>query len=163
MATHSSILAWKIPWTEESAGLYSMGLQRVSHNWATLTFTANWGEVMLWKQATVNSQLLNSSEIIWFLSSAYQEFGLFSAPCHLHPNIRLTEWLLLEHCWAQSRGEKLQTVSFKVWLRGNLNVSVVCFTFHIWVQQRGGEYTSLKRGVHSEVEIQERSHKYMGQ
>ena len=28
MATHSSILAWKIPWTEESGGLQSMGLQR---------------------------------------------------------------------------------------------------------------------------------------
>ena len=29
MATHSSILAWKIPWTEEPGGLESMGLQRV--------------------------------------------------------------------------------------------------------------------------------------
>ena len=32
MATHSSILAWKIPWTEEPGGLLSMGLQRVGHN-----------------------------------------------------------------------------------------------------------------------------------
>ena len=29
MATHSSILAWRIPWTEEPGGLQSMGLQRV--------------------------------------------------------------------------------------------------------------------------------------
>ena len=29
MGTHSSILAWRIPWTEESGGLQSMGLQRV--------------------------------------------------------------------------------------------------------------------------------------
>ena len=29
MATHSSILAWRIPWTEELGGLQSMGLQRV--------------------------------------------------------------------------------------------------------------------------------------
>ena len=35
MATHSSILAWRIPWTEESGGLQSMGLQRVGHDWAT--------------------------------------------------------------------------------------------------------------------------------
>ena len=35
MATHSSILAWRIPWTEEPGGLQSMGLQRVGHNWAT--------------------------------------------------------------------------------------------------------------------------------
>ena len=32
MATHSSILAWKIPWTEEPGGLHSMGLQRVGHD-----------------------------------------------------------------------------------------------------------------------------------
>ena len=32
MATHSSILAWKIPWTEEPGGLQSMGSQRVGHN-----------------------------------------------------------------------------------------------------------------------------------
>ena len=31
MATNSSILAWRIPWTEEPGGLQSMGLQRVRH------------------------------------------------------------------------------------------------------------------------------------
>ena len=35
MATHSSTLAWKIPWMEEPGGLQSMGSQRVEHNWAT--------------------------------------------------------------------------------------------------------------------------------
>ena len=33
MATHSSILAWRIPWTVEPDGLQSMGLQRVVHDW----------------------------------------------------------------------------------------------------------------------------------
>ena len=32
MATHSSTLAWKIPWTEEPGGLQSMGLQRAGHD-----------------------------------------------------------------------------------------------------------------------------------
>ena len=32
MATHSSVLAWRIPWTEEPGGLQSMGLQRVGHD-----------------------------------------------------------------------------------------------------------------------------------
>ena len=32
MATHSSILAWRIPWTEEPGSLQSMGLQRVRHD-----------------------------------------------------------------------------------------------------------------------------------
>ena len=35
MATHSSILAWKIPWTEEPEGLQSMGPQRVRHDLTT--------------------------------------------------------------------------------------------------------------------------------
>ena len=32
MATHSSVLAWRIPWTEESGGLEFMGSQRVGHD-----------------------------------------------------------------------------------------------------------------------------------
>ena len=43
MTTHSSTLAWKIPWTEEPGGLQSMGSLRVRHDWATslslFTFT----------------------------------------------------------------------------------------------------------------------------
>ena len=43
MATHSSILAWRIPWTEEPGGLQSMGSLRGGHDWATslslFTFT----------------------------------------------------------------------------------------------------------------------------
>ena len=34
MATHSAILAWSIPWTEEPGAPQSMGLQRVRHDWA---------------------------------------------------------------------------------------------------------------------------------
>ena len=39
MATHSSTLAWKSPWTEEPGRLQSMGSQRVGHDWATSLFT----------------------------------------------------------------------------------------------------------------------------
>ena len=35
MATHSSILAWRIPWTEEPGRLQSTGSQRVGHDWET--------------------------------------------------------------------------------------------------------------------------------
>ena len=38
MATHSSILIWRIPQTEEPDSLQSMGLQRVGHDWETNTF-----------------------------------------------------------------------------------------------------------------------------
>ena len=49
MSTHFSILAWRIPWTEEPGGLQSMGSQRVRHDWATslslslFTLTGTWG------------------------------------------------------------------------------------------------------------------------
>ena len=44
MATHSSILAWKIPWTEDPGRLQSMGSQRVGHDWETsLHFTVTFG------------------------------------------------------------------------------------------------------------------------
>ena len=35
MATHSSVLAWEIPWTQEPGSLQSMGSQRIGHNFAT--------------------------------------------------------------------------------------------------------------------------------
>ena len=40
-ATHSSILAWRNPWTEEPGGLQSIGSQRVGHDWATKHSTVN--------------------------------------------------------------------------------------------------------------------------
>ena len=39
MVIYSSILAWRIPWTEEPGGLQSMGLQRVRHDWSDLTYS----------------------------------------------------------------------------------------------------------------------------
>ena len=39
MATHSSILAWRIPWTEDPGGLQSMGSQKVGHDWIALAYT----------------------------------------------------------------------------------------------------------------------------
>ena len=40
MATHSSILAWRIPWTEKPAGLQTLGSQRVRHDQVTNTFSS---------------------------------------------------------------------------------------------------------------------------
>ena len=47
MATHSSILAWKIPWIEEPGGLQSMGLQRVGH---TERFHFHFSLFMYWRR-----------------------------------------------------------------------------------------------------------------
>ena len=48
MATHSSILAWRILWTEGPVGLQSMGLQKVEHNWTTNThWKSTWLQTVL--------------------------------------------------------------------------------------------------------------------
>ena len=39
MVTHSSIFAWRIPWTEEPSGLWPIGLQRERHDWSDLADT----------------------------------------------------------------------------------------------------------------------------
>ena len=48
MATHSSILAWEIPWTEEPGLLQSIGFQRVRRNWATKQQQSEWHFAINW-------------------------------------------------------------------------------------------------------------------
>ena len=70
MATHSSILAWKIPWTEEPGGLQSMGLQRVRHSWTcTHTYIKEWWGLwfagtryLMWKHP--DSEMLSAGRSI---------------------------------------------------------------------------------------------------
>ena len=64
MAIHSSILVWRIPWTEEPGGLQSMGWQRVRHDWATNTFPfipCSW----IWRPNNVKISVL--SNLIYIL------------------------------------------------------------------------------------------------
>ena len=85
MATHSSILACSIPWTEEPGGLQSMGLQRVRGNWNDLArthlFISNPYNILdqHWKQYPVSFALLEvpyvSSE---FLFSHLWSFKILS-------------------------------------------------------------------------------------
>ena len=49
VATHSSILAWRIPWTEKPGGLQSMGSQRAGHDWVTDTFKVWLYHAFNWK------------------------------------------------------------------------------------------------------------------
>ena len=57
MATHCSILAWKISWTEESGGLQSMGLQRVGHDWVTNTYLLTYLYVSIFPGGSVGKKI----------------------------------------------------------------------------------------------------------
>ena len=54
MATHSSILAWRISGTEEPGGLLSMGSHRVGDDWSDLAAAATWSTVLAWKLSLAN-------------------------------------------------------------------------------------------------------------
>jgi len=73
MAIHSSILAWRIPRTEEPGGLQSVGLQRVRHDWVTnttttipVTFSSPWWARVesLWQVVFASVETLNSSLMV---------------------------------------------------------------------------------------------------
>ena len=68
MATHSSTLAWKIPWTEEPGGLQSMGFRRVGHNF-TFTFTFHF-------HALEKEMATHSSVLAWRILGTEEPGGL---------------------------------------------------------------------------------------
>ena len=67
MAAHSSILAWKIPWTVEPGRLLSVGSQRVGHNWGTsLSLSRDYIEILV-LETKLYQILLSLCKIIVFI------------------------------------------------------------------------------------------------
>ena len=64
MATHSSTLAWKIPWTEELGTLQSMGSQRVGHDWATFTYLIQKKLLVEIERSWNNGNLVSIAEVV---------------------------------------------------------------------------------------------------
>ena len=58
MATHSSVLAWRIPWTEKPGRLQSMGSHRVGHDWSDLAAAAVPSEIPVWKWSTPTTRMI---------------------------------------------------------------------------------------------------------
>ena len=74
MATHSSTLAWKIPWTEEPARLQSMGSQRVRHL-SDFTFTFHF-------RALEKEMATHPSVLAWRIPGTEETGGLPSMGSH---------------------------------------------------------------------------------
>ena len=77
MATHSSTIAWKIPWTEEPGGLQSMGSHSVGHDWATSLslFTFHF-------HALEKEMATHSSVLAWRILGTGEPGGLPSMGSH---------------------------------------------------------------------------------
>ena len=90
MASHSSTLAWRIPWTEEPGGPQSMGSQRVGHGWVTSTFTFMLFQVLITSPLEISVQIsprliLQISRLLW---------GSFISYLHSHnlPQENFQKW-----------------------------------------------------------------------
>ena len=94
MATHSSILGWRIPWMEESGRLQSMGSQRVRHHWAiSLLYDLATKEALFPYKHTLGKI---SGDILFRIRAICIEDVLFISPwilllfsCNLGPNLFL--------------------------------------------------------------------------
>ena len=68
MATHSSILGWRILWTEEPGGLLSMGSHRVGHNWSDLACMHTLEKEMATHSSSLAWRIPGTEEPGWLLS-----------------------------------------------------------------------------------------------
>ena len=75
MATHSSTLAWKIPWLEEPGRLQSMGSQRVGHLLSDFTFTFHF-------HALEKEMATHSSVLAWRIPGTAEPGGLLFMGSH---------------------------------------------------------------------------------
>ena len=103
MATHSSVLAWRIPGTGEPGGLLSMGSHRVGHNWSDLAAAAApfYLFIDFWKRfCRISVKLfLNlwlNSQIIWAWSSLLGSFKLKMNFLYSYGTIQIIYFILSE-------------------------------------------------------------------
>ena len=130
MATHSSTLAWKIPWTEEPGRLQSMGSQGVGHDWVTslsLSLSLSlwvgrlgWpgsgdlhqtSEFLFWQDiegSMEKAMVTHSSTLAWKIPWTEGPGGLQSMG---HKELDMTEWLHFHFslsCIGEGNGNPLQ-------------------------------------------------------
>ena len=129
MATDSSILAWRIPWTEEPGGLQSTGSQRLGHDWATNTFTFRFQATDLnsWPRSGQASIPVTSDfQMLYFLS----HFPPHSTPSYkMHHTATIFLWNWKGRAWLEDFS------SHKILLNG------VCF--HIRWRSEYKKFCSL--------------------
>ena len=112
MATHSSTLAWEIPWTEEPGRLQSVGLRRTGHNWVT---SLSLFTFMHWRRKWQPTPVLLSGE-----SQRWEPGGLPSVGSHR-----------VRHDWrdlaAAAAGEKVSLFLYSQVNKSFPSMPWVCF------------------------------------
>ena len=123
--THSSILAWKIPWTEEPGGLQSIQLQRARHDWkhrhsvintwvCSVSYFREFTFPALWSMESFNSFFSPPFNLILFFKLLYK---LCIQPLFSLPKVSsfISEAFLFVCIW----GSLLKVKRQKIWLQNN--------------------------------------------
>ena len=118
MATHSSILAWRIPGTEEPGGLPSIGSHRVGHDWSDLAAAAaagarSWGQPPAKKPARKWSPGSNHNQVI-LETDPSQNFQLRPQPWSI------TWFKPCKRPWSRSSSAVLRLLTHRTCETGNL-------------------------------------------
>ena len=149
IAIHSSIHAWKIPWTEEPGRLQSMGSHRVGHDWAHmhrfLTYNTSHTQLIVEK-----AMATHSSTLAWRILWTEEPGGLLSMGLHRvrhnwsdlarfsYVINREVTWLFqLTHCWQSSflfRSWKCDKEGFCKLLYGAQVIQIVYSTIKLQTQ-----------------------------
>ena len=105
MATHSSILAWRIPWTEEPSRLWSIGLLKVGHNWSDTVCTCC---------ADITSIMKLSKSDFQFICCSLYALQLLKSRRHWERTPKLQKWAKMKPVTKCNQKENIQTtVSYK--------------------------------------------------
>ena len=103
MTTHSSILAWRIPWTVEPGGLQSTGSQRIRHDWMTNTL----GSVPYGRYYSLLCRWYLVTNSSFFSGWSQQRAGDDSTSSH-HLHLLLLERYICAVCGGHQRGVRIR-------------------------------------------------------
>ena len=117
MATHSSILAWKIPWTKETGRLQVVGLQRVEHDWTCRGQVGNWVVV-------VNQVIIKFPKIMESVVVGHPNFVTISL---------VTMFKLTSTSWTSSLNSTFSCFSGNSTLMSNKNLKCAQFFPHLQI------------------------------
>ena len=130
MATHSNILAWRIPWTEKPGGLHSMELQRVGYNWATNTFTFT---SSLWYKSIIMSLFLAILFYFVYLSEIFRNWGLNSVVEFTQTLLRMAFFPFFSYeCCSQQRSYLPTEMESCVYMNMYAHVWLKCMTVLVY-------------------------------
>ena len=119
MVTHSSVLGWRIPWTEEPAELQSLGLERVGHEWRDLAHaygdcTCTWLSTPSYWKAYRRIFLIPPS-YLWFCGVCRYVKRIIKHFCYSFWD-KVSEIIIsweqdIRHCWLQTLHKSLQNIN----------------------------------------------------